>query len=436
MIIILTKRSSERLLYACEHIFKNVLGLPYSIVTEMVNTQPNNIVLAYGLNEPSATVSIFQSSFILQDSYPDTQNYQKIIENDWPYFKVLPGEYDFVTDVFSLCFFSISRYEEYVIADKDNFGRFPSVKSVFFRDNVIKSPHVDTAIFDLVKVIQSKINGFNPKPKLEGLKLSFDIDHSWKYANKGFFRNAGGALKDLYKLNFRDLLSRIKILAGIKNDPYFNFEEIYILEKWVPIHFFILLGNYNKLDINIDPKNKSFRKLVQTISTNFPTGVHPSTKASKDKNILQTEIERLAKITGKKTKDSRQHFLMLNLPETYQKLEECGIENDFTMGYADAMGFRAGTAHSFNWFDFTKNKPSSLRIHPFFAMDVAMRHYQKIDAKTAFLELNTIYEQIRITGGSLEIIWHNSSFIDSEGWGKWKDELQSFIQKNSILRII
>lgn len=433
MIFILTKRPSERLRYACEQIFTNMLHLTFDIVSHVDNKKPEDIVLGYGTSHPDADVSMYQSSFILQTTAPDEETFQNIIQNDWPYFKCQPGEFDFETDVFSLCFFALSRYEEYLIYEKDDFGRISSKQSVFYRDQLLKSPHVDKVVYDLWQTIQSKKNQLLPGPKPGGIYLSFDIDHGWKYKNKGLIRNLGGAVKDLLKLKLKIVFSRFMVLTGVQKDPYFTFHEIFDLADKVPLRFFILLGDYNKIDININYKNKSFQQIIKTIASQYPLGIHPSSKASVSSRRLHKEIRRLENITGLSTKMSRQHYLMLKIPDTFHYLIENGIEHDYTMGYADSMGFRAGTAHSFKWFDLTANKTTNLWVHPFAAMDVAMRDYEKLNEDTAFFELSLMLEQIKITGGNLEILWHNSSFIDHEGWGSWKRKLTEFIEKNSAL---
>lgn len=430
MIFIFTKRLSPRLSYAAEHIFKNVLATPYTISDNITNKRSEDLVLGYGFEKADNHFSIFQSSFLIDNLAPELKIYNEIIANKWPYFFNDSSDFDYKTDVFSLCFFALTRYEEYVLTGQDQFGRFSANQSVFYRDNLLHIPYLDRLIFEFAQEIQHKYPKFQFGAKPTEIRLSFDIDHAWKYKNKGWLRNFGGTIKNLLMLDFKSIAERLCVLTGFKADPYDTFHEIYKLAELVKIEFFILLGDYNKLDINIPYNNHAFRKLIKQISSKFQTGIHPSSKAFNNLTNLEKEIKRLNQITVKTTFSSRQHFLLLHLPDTYKFLIKSGIRDENTMGFADAIGFRSGTSHPYRWFDFEKNDKTELWIHPFIAMDVTMRDYLKMTPEQAFGQLTMLFNEVKKYGGDFGILWHNSSFLDSEGWEDWKKELIAFLINN------
>ena len=71
----------------------------------------------------------------------------------------------------------------------------------------------------------------------------------------------------------------------------------------------------------------------------------------RDIEILKKEKMRLENIINTPVTFSRQHFLRLSIPETYQNLIDLDIEEDYTMGYAKYAGFRASTCTPFYFFD-------------------------------------------------------------------------------------
>ncbi|MFT4758694.1 MAG: hypothetical protein ACI9LN_000656, partial [Saprospiraceae bacterium] len=117
---------------------------------------------------------------------------------------------------------------------------------------------------------------------------------------------------------------------------------------------------------------------------------------------------------------SRQHFLKLSLPKTYQNLLKTGITDDYTMGYATEIGFRASIAQPFLWYDLKSEKTTNLRIHPFQIMDVTLQQYLKLSPNEAIDRAIKIIESTKAIGGTFVSLWHNSSFSNEKKWRGWK----------------
>lgn len=432
MITIFTETTSPRLQYAAQFIFGHCANIPFEIVSSKDNVVNNENVLCYGVKEMDSRFTVFQHEFVTNSQEPNAVEFEKITENEWPFFKAEKDEWDENTDVFSYCFFVLSRYEEYVNKGNDDYGRFCAEQSIFKKQDLIYEPHLDRLVNNFLNRISKKFPEFNFTPKYDGIEIGFDIDHSWKYREKGFVRNAAGLLKAVFCLKWRNVKDRIAILSKIKADPYNSFDEILKLGKKVKICFFILFGTYNRLDINISRENKRFKKLIQNLSKEAKIGLHPSWASNKDISILKNEKTAIESVINESITSSRQHFLILKLPETYQNLLEIGIKEDNSMGFADDIGFRTGTAHSFYWFDFKTNNSTDLLIKPFVAMDVSMRDYRKFSAKEAFQKLEKINSIVHKYGGTFRLVWHNSSFIETEDWQDWKKELVQFVSKESF----
>jgi hypothetical protein len=145
---------------------------------------------------------------------------------------------------------------------------------------------------------------------------------------------------------------------------------------------------------------------------------------------LGTEIQRLNQITSKPVTKNRQHFLALNLPHTYQALIRKQITDDYSMGYADIAGFRAGTARVFNWFDLTTNDTTSLRVHPFTYMDGTLHEYLKLSPEEAMKKIKTLYQEVCQNGGQFSYIWHNETIGDYAHWKGWKEVFSYTINLN------
>ena len=95
------------------------------------------------------------------------------------------------------------------------------------------------------------------------------------------------------------------------------------------------------------------------------------------------------------------------------------------MGYADHVGFGAGTSSSFNFYNLEKEEETKLRITPFCVMDRTLKDYLKLDQILAFELIQELIDQIHKYGGNFVSIWHNESF---SGKGEWKNWDQLYLK--------
>ena len=89
------------------------------------------------------------------------------------------------------------------------------------------------------------------------------------------------------------------------------------------------------------------------------------------------------------------------------------------MGFADDIGFRAGLANPFPWYDLQREASTSLTVYPFQVMDVTLKNYLQWTPAEAWTPVRALLEETRVVGGAFCTLWHNSSFGDLEGWAPW-----------------
>ena len=122
---------------------------------------------------------------------------------------------------------------------------------------------------------------------------------------------------------------------------------------------------------------------------------------------------------------------MHRMPETYQTLIKNGITEDHTMGYSTHLGFRAGIAAPFYWFDLENNIQTKLKLVPFCAMDITPLHYRKESPDKAIKTLRNLMEKVNDVGGLFVSLWHNESFSETERWRGWRVVYESLLAKAS-----
>ena len=213
-----------------------------------------------------------------------------------------------------------------------------------------------------------------------------------------------------------------------EKDPYDTFDYLKDLAEKYQIEtiFFWLLGDYSTFDKNHHWKNNAQKDLINNISTWAKIGIHPSYQSNFEKNKLTTEINRLEKIINQPIKKSRQHFIKLIFPYTYQQLLINEILEDYTMGFPHQLGFRAATSTPFKWFDLSTNQQTLLTIYPFVAMDVTLKNYLKLTPQQALEEIKRLKQTIKATNGTFITLFHQSNL--NENWNEWRKVYESIFE--------
>ena len=163
------------------------------------------------------------------------------------------------------------------------------------------------------------------------------------------------------------------------------------------------------------------RGLMRRLADAAEVGIHPSYRSSDREELFSVEKARLEEIIGGAVTRSRQHYLRFRLPETYRALIQAGLSSDASMGYGDAVGWRAGTNLPFPWYDLEREASTRLTVLPFAAMDVTLRNYLGLSARASAERVRALAERVLPYGGPFCLLWHNSSFAAEYGWAGWWD---------------
>ncbi|MDG1045361.1 MAG: polysaccharide deacetylase family protein [Bacteroidia bacterium] len=418
---------TERHHYVFNLIFKDILGIDYNYSNDLSSSHIN-----YS-NQNSSQINITPHG-LLEESTIRSSILNEVNFERWKdtsiFFKTNTDNIPF--DIFSATFFLVTRYEEYLNFKPDNHNRFPATESVLYKNGLLETPIVNQWVKLLKSELQAFYNLSFPIQKFR-FRSTIDIDQAWKFKNKGFVRNALGMFRDLVNLNIPELVERYQVLSGKQSDPYYNFEwQNSIHDRYnVDVTYFILLGNYGKFDKNISINNGHFIRLIKYLFSNprNKIGIHPSYASNDDKSVLKNEYASLCEIVNNDLEISRQHFLIHSMPNTYQNLISLGINEDHTMGYSTHMGFRAGIASSFFWFDLENNKPTNLKLVPFCVMDITPMFYRKESPDQAIVSINKIIESVSDVGGLFVSLWHNDSLSETDRWVGWRKVYANTIKK-------
>lgn len=430
MIQIITNIQNNRLTYTLDFIFNEVLGVAYSILDTLdVKVENSGPCINYGIDKLDSNQIFIPSQGLLNQSGITncTEAMEALAKN---ILTSIEKREIFTDDIFSLIFFMISRYEEYLPHEADQFGRFQAKNSLSYQLQILDRAIVDECILNLKNNISEKYPNyvFLNKKKF-AIHSTIDIDQVWAYAHKGF-RNVAGGIKDLIKGDLFSFKRRLSSFNNYKNDPFNTYELIESLHKKhqiKPNYFVLFASKTSTYDKNHDISETNFQIKIKAFAEKNAVGIHPSFRSNEEPNVLSSEIKNLNNLLKTKITTSRQHFIKLELPTTYRNLILNGIKEDYSMGYPEENGYRAGTGHNFYWYDLINECVTDLYIHPFQLMDVTLKNYKKLSASQAKTEINRLIKYAKEIDTPLCVIWHNSSLDEGSIWRGWTDVYESIL---------
>ncbi len=411
MIQIYVDQISPRIEYAFEFIFGS-RGLTYKLTedkSEEVDLRYSNGALL------SASASLPIASFMLNEGV------ENLSVEFGEFGKTECYTFNSVTDPVASIFFTLSRYEEYTCTEVDEYGRFPLSKSIIPKKWLTNSM-CDRWAEEIISIVDPSLVVSKNEARMIP---SFDIDNTYAYKLKSGKRKWMSILKDIAKFDFTRLKERREVLNGKISDPYDTFEKIKSITKRFPeSKVFWLIGKWGKKDRNISIKNSGHRKLIKSLSDEGITiGLHPSFASFKNKETVKGEKKELESVCDKEISISRQHYLRFQASSTLKDLNSVGFVHEYSMGFAEHVGFRSGTARSHNWFDLLSNQSTDLIIHPFAYMDGTLREYMNLSQDESKTMIRQLFDEVKRYGGDFIFIWHNETIGDYGNWKGWSDVL-------------
>ena len=422
--LILVPKITNRLYYIFELMLKDELGIDFKFTTDKDSyLSHEGAKLHYGKYPMPEESGLYQQAANILFEHDIADQDVKICnyKESKAIYPVFNEKSLFPFDIFAASFYIISRYEEYLPHVSDNYNRFQPQDSILYKMEMMERPAINLWSIDLGNELVARYPEITLKKKTFRFVPTYDVDAAWAYRNKGFFRTTLSLCRDILRFDKNEIKYRWDVLRKKKMDPFDTFEYQIKLQKELKLSplYFILCGDYNTNDKNISIKNKEFQQLIKHLGDYALVGIHPSFSSYLNKNMIKEEITRLSDVLKREVTISRQHFLRLSLPSSYQILIELDITDDYTMGYASQAGFRAGYADTFKFFDLENDMKTKLNIHPFALMDGTMRDYLNLDVQESYEKAKKLVDEVKNVNGTFILLWHNETLSGEKRWEGW-----------------
>jgi len=432
LILIHTHKITNRIKFIFNLFFKELLNVDVEITAKAEYFEAfEGVKFSYG-KSPIKDELFFASANILFERGISSQQISFIEFNgSKAFFPVYNKVSALEFDPFAAAFYLVSRYEEYLPYRKDKYGRYSATESLAYKNDFLQKPLVNQWALNIGKILQGHFQEFH----FPGTKYQFiptiDIDAAWAYKHKGLFRIGGGLLNAVFRLDFKNLVHRLRVLSGLRKDPFDTFNYQLNLQKKYKLKpiYFILFADYGFNDKNIPVHNRQFRTLIKSLADYASVGIHPSYGSNESPKKLRREVEKLSKVLNREITNSRQHFLKILLPGTYRNLINLDITDDYSMGFAAQPGFRASICSPFNFYDLDLDTETHLRIHPFTLMEGTLRDYMNLEPEKALEFIRKLIKEVKAVNGTFISLWHNESLSNEGRWEGWQNVYQEMIKE-------
>ena len=428
MILIYAEVASPRLLYITQFLFHELLGVESRI---SVDQEEYSAYVGPRINysiQALPGIAIHPVMLLFEEDIKE-----QIIEcfevNGYKsFFKTTSSGFPF--DIFAAAFYLLTRYEEYLPHEKDNYGRYAHENSLAFKEFFLQLPLINIWAIDLFNDLKNAFPEFDVYHSRFAILVTYDIDIAYSYLHKGLIRNSAGLLRELFSGKLAAARNRAGVLLHGKQDPFDTYAK---LDQWheqlqiKPIYFFLVPEKNGRYDKNILPQSEAMQKLTQRTAAKYVVGLHPSWQSADDLSLLKEEKTQLEAMVGKSVNISRQHYIRFELPAGYRHLISNGITDDYSMGYGSINGFRASVASSFFWYDLQLDKPTSLRIHPFCYMEANSFYEQHFTTAQAFDEMMYYLNICKRYKCEFISIFHNHFLGTDPLYAGWGDMYEIFL---------
>lgn len=328
-------------------------------------------------------------------------------------------------DLLGAIFFVLTRYDEWVSANRDRYGRFLARHSYVGRNGLLGTPVVDQWIDELNALLPREW----PRQARAGVaprvRVSCDVDWPFRKEQISLARAAILSVRRI-RLGPRRASRPVRSFLTARRQGYQE-DDFRRAVTWMMdvneelgnrvAFYFIPKRTSFRFDNALDYASGPVQSLIREIDRRgHEIGIHPGFATASSQRRFQDSVSEFRRHLGRLglKQDSfggRQHYLRWDPRHTAYFYEAAGLSYDSTLGFADSAGFRCGTSHEHRLFDLQRNRELDLIERPLIAMDSALIGSES-DMDRVGQRLASLKQACQRHGGSFTVLWHNSLLLD------------------------
>ncbi|PCI33770.1 MAG: hypothetical protein COB60_07255 [Flavobacteriaceae bacterium] len=430
MLLVYTHKITPRVNYIFKHIFVRILQMPVSFTTKVEEFVAHSGPKITYTKAPLGTEFFIRSHDLLfEQGVNDVEiNIQKW--GDEPCFFSTGDASTIPYDIFAASFYLLSRYEEYLPFVTDEHERFSPEQSLAYKNGFLEKPVIDIWAYKFLELLKEKFPRYEyPKRTFKFISI-INVSKVFAFKHKGLIRTFGGFINDFFTLRWVNLWNRFLVVFNFKRDPYNTFTHLLKLQKETGIEtlFFFLISNYTTFDTNISTTSATYVSLIKSVGDYAKVGLLSSYFTYNNSSKLKKEKNKLESITNVPLYRSRQHYLRLNFPDTYESLLDLDILEDYSMGYNTAVGFRASSCTPFYFYNIDLEIQTPLKLFPFAVSDRALNTILDYTVDESLVKITTLKNEVKKVNGTFITVFHNESVGNYGEWEGWKTVYKNIVK--------
>ena len=152
-------------------------------------------------------------------------------------------------------------------------------------------------------------------------------------------------------------------------------------------------------------------RYLQEVELYCDTGIHYNLDTNGRADAFFSQKKEIEALTSCVAVAGRAHYLLMDPQVSFKFWQSQGIEIDESLGYPDAVGYRAGIAGPFQPFDTNTQSGLSITSLPLVAMDSAIALQYGADYESAIEDL---ISHLSVVGGTFSLLFHPGMFANPE----------------------
>lgn len=331
-------------------------------------------------------------------------------------------------DIFGCAFYMLTRYEEAVVGERDEHGRFVARSSLAFQEGFLNRPVVNEYLEILWCALARLWPQLERKQRRYTVAVSHDVDWPLCTAGRPLHRALRTVAGDIITRKapgtaLRRARGHAQTLRGCPDADLCNTFDFIMQQSerhgLRSAFYFITDQPAGEIDGRYLLDDPWIRQLIGRIRRRgHEIGLHPSYNSYDDPAQTRREYGRLRAVTDELGLEQerwggRQHFLRWKCPATWQNWEDAGLDYDSTLAFSDAAGFRCGVCYDYPVFNLHTRERLKLREHPLIAMEVTLTGYMGLTWEGAAQAILKLSDVCRRFDGEFTLLWHNNLLVSA-----------------------
>lgn len=305
--------------------------------------------------------------------------------------------------------------EEMSNHNRDEHGRLPLEESTLQKHGVVHDPLLNKFLFAILAVAKGYAAGqaaIDPREHVlpPCLVLSHDCDQLRGNDFTSQMIRIYRFLEPLRRLKspvFSQLILAIK--SALFPRRYFFDDALAMLQAEQRLGFRSAFYFLNGVGGRFGARSGSpiIADFAKHLPNNVEIGIHYNYRYIFDRDKLLGQIKELETLTGRSIRSGRAHYLIFDPKQSFDMLQDVGIQTDESMGFSSSNGFRLGFAGAFRAASCGSNKTPIVEI-PLHFMD------SNTEPRDDELDVLRMSAEIEKVGGIVTMLFHPGAFNSPE----------------------